>query len=655
MSNNTERPAFPERVLITAGMPYGSKELHFGHIGGVFVHADVYARFMRDRIGADNVIFVSGTDCYGSPIVEKFRELKEANQVSGTVRDFVAHNHELQKKTLDDYQIGLNYFGSSALGECGKTHDEFSARFFNRLLKSGDLIPMSTAQFYDETVGAFLNGRQVIGKCPIAGCKSERGYADECSLGHQYFPEDLIDPVSTLSGNKPVLKDVRNWYLDMNKYLDYLTALNLKWSESDEIRSFTTVICDEFLKKPAIYLKADDAEAAADALSGFSFETEINEKQKNCKITFADLSLREAACKKLANAGIRFRTGKTLVPFRLSGNIEWGVKVPDTDGMNDLTFWVWPESLWAPISFTQAYLKEKGIPTESWRDWWCDDGSEVVQFIGEDNIYFYCLAEMAMFKAAGTDDEGRSLTVPTIISNKHILFFDKKASSSGDIKPPMAKELLQYYSAEQLRSHFLGLGLHKASVPFRPKPYGPDKDSKEGDPVYKEYSMFTNLLNRAARTTFYTFQLYNNGDSRLPSGSVSDGIAEICRDTLLKYERLMSRLEFSSVMPLLEDFFRFYNKELSKNTKQLQTAFDENLYKQTMTDAFHMLKTSAVLSHPIAPESTVNIENYLNADGSLYDWKHVFETLTDIYGEGHAVKVLEPKTDFFTRPQWQFA
>ena len=65
-----ERPVFPKRAIITAGMPYGNKELHFGHIGGVFVHADTYARFLRDRIGKENVIFVSGTDCYGSPILE---------------------------------------------------------------------------------------------------------------------------------------------------------------------------------------------------------------------------------------------------------------------------------------------------------------------------------------------------------------------------------------------------------------------------------------------------------------------------------------------------------------------------------------------------------------------------------------------------------
>ena len=83
-SENTNRPKFPARAVVTAGMPYGNKDLHFGHIGGVFVPADFFARFLRDRIGAENVLFVSGTDCYGSPIMEGYRKLSEAGEFSGT-------------------------------------------------------------------------------------------------------------------------------------------------------------------------------------------------------------------------------------------------------------------------------------------------------------------------------------------------------------------------------------------------------------------------------------------------------------------------------------------------------------------------------------------------------------------------------------------
>ena len=129
----TDRPKFPKRALITAGMPYGSKELHFGHVGGVFVHADAFARFLRDRIGKDNVIFVSGTDCYGSPIVEKYKSLTADGSFKGSILDFVQYNHDKQAQTLDDYLISPSLFAASALGESGKIHTEYSAEFFEKL------------------------------------------------------------------------------------------------------------------------------------------------------------------------------------------------------------------------------------------------------------------------------------------------------------------------------------------------------------------------------------------------------------------------------------------------------------------------------------------------------------------------------------------
>lgn len=95
------RPVFPKRAVVTAGMPYGNKELHFGHVGGMFVHADTFARFLRDRIGEENVIFVSGTDCYGSPILESYRKKLEENENVGSITDYVRSNHEKQKEVLE--------------------------------------------------------------------------------------------------------------------------------------------------------------------------------------------------------------------------------------------------------------------------------------------------------------------------------------------------------------------------------------------------------------------------------------------------------------------------------------------------------------------------------------------------------------------------
>jgi len=200
------RPKFPKRVVVTSGMPYGNKTLHCGHVGGLFIHADTFARFMRDRIGKENVVFVSGTDCYGSLILESYKKLKETSSFNGSVEDFVKLNHSNQEKTLIDYEIELDLFGASAFGEAKENHEKISREIFERLLENNVLTKMSTLQFFDKKANCFLNGRQVIGKCPFENCGSTKAYADECELGHQYMPRELIDPISVVSGEKPVLK-----------------------------------------------------------------------------------------------------------------------------------------------------------------------------------------------------------------------------------------------------------------------------------------------------------------------------------------------------------------------------------------------------------------------------------------------------------------
>lgn len=255
--NSTNRPPFPKKAVITAGMPYGNKELHLGHKGGVFVHADTFARFLRDRIGKENVIFVSGTDCYGSPISENYRQLVSNGEFKGTINNFVQFNHDRQKEVLESYNIDLNLFAASSFGPSSEIHHKVSSEFFVNLYSNGHLTKMTTSQFYDTNFGVFLNGRQVVGQCPIEGCSSEKAYADECSLGHQYMPADLINPKSTLSGKKPEMRDVTNWYFNLDdfhdllkKWIDYLEgAHNCRLSLIRTIK--------EFLKPPVIYVKKD--------------------------------------------------------------------------------------------------------------------------------------------------------------------------------------------------------------------------------------------------------------------------------------------------------------------------------------------------------------------------------------------------------------
>ena len=648
-----ERPTFPKKAVVTAGMPYGNKKLHFGHVGGMFVHADIYARFLRDRIGKDNVIFLSGTDCYGSPILESYRKL-QAEGYEGSIESYVQSNHDSQKATLKNYEVSLNYFSGSALSRAGEIHQAFSNQVFETLYKKGYIKKYATPQFYDEKFDTFLNGRQVMGKCPIAGCSSEHAYADECSLGHQYMPSELINPISVLSGEKPAFRSVTNWYFVLDECIEELKEYVANLRKNTNTRKYELNIIDEFLKKPLLYVPKkyfEDLEALEAKLP--AHVTIDDEKKKSVTFEFDNLDLRDEAKKVLDSLGIHYTSGKTLVPFRLSGNVSWGVKVPDCEDLKDLTFWVWPESLWAPISFTQAYLESIGKPKEEWLNWWQDDDSLVYQFIGEDNIYFYAIAEMGMISCL--NHEKKVLNLPHIIPNRHILFMDTKASSSSEIKPPMADDLLEFYTAEQLRMHFMGLGLSSKSTGFKPQAFMKEEDKNGVDAVLKDGNLLTNVFNRLIRSCFYTTQSYFDG--KIPSGEVSEKIKTLAEEKILEYERHMYNHEFHRIAYVLDDYIRDVSKYWSNQSRIAEQNQDDALRKQVLIDCFYAVKTLAILLHPIAPGGCEMFREYLNVDESLWDWEYIFAPLSHYVDDlsTHELKFLEPRVDFFEKLESQYA
>ena len=654
-----KRPVFPKKAVITAGMPYGNKELHFGHVGGMFVHADTFARFLRDRIGTENVIFVSGTDCYGSPISANYRKLVEENNYSGTIQDYVRENHEKQKDVLEKYEISLNLYAASALDRAGEIHKGVSKEIFNKLYEGRHLVKMSSPQFYDPSFNVFLNGRQVIGKCPIEGCNSDKAYADECDLGHQFMPVELIEPKSILSGNKPELKNVTNWYFELDKYNDILRERVEYLKANSNWRKYLLNTIEEFLKPPIIYIKRKQLEGVNNLEEILPKHTIIDEPNKaSISFIFERLEDRDIAREVFDRMGIRFRTGKTLVPFRLSGNVEWGIEVPKKEELKDLTFWVWPESLWAPISFTKTYLESIGKNPDEWKEWWNSKEAKVYQFIGEDNIYFYGIAEMGMFMAlegvnSSDSVEWENINLPNLIANNHLLFMDKKASSSSAIKPPMARDLLKYYTPEQLRMHFLGLGLSKKSASFMPQAFMSEKD-KEGsaDTVLKDGNLLTNVFNRLIRSCFYTSQKYFDG--RIPLGEISSNILEESNEAILQYERNMYNHEFHIVTYILDSYIRKINKYWASNMKIAESTNDNNLRKQVLIDSFHAVRTAVTLIHPIAPNSCERVREYLKVNEKLWNWDYIFEPIYKfIEDPTHKLKYLEPRIDFFKKHESQ--
>ena len=647
------RPNFPKRAVVTCGMPYGNKELHFAHVA-LALRADTFAQFLRDRIGKDNVVYVSGTDCYGSPILEYFRALKEKGEIKdASVKEFAERNHNSQAQTFKNFGVKFNGFYASALGRASEIHNQTSEWFINTLNKNGQVSKHPSWQFFDEKYNCLLNGRQVIGKCPIEGCTSEKGYADECDCGHQYLPQDLINPVSTLSGETPKLVKTENLYFNLENHADILN----EWVSSIEklpgTPQFMVKTIKEFFKKPEVYIKKEfwsTFNSIKSTLPPFT-ELEHKENAQSITIVFDKLTDRELACEIMAKHGIRYRTGKTLTPFRLSGDISWGVPCPEIAGVKNQTFYVWPESLWAPISFTKTYLESVGKPADEWKKFWCNKDAEVFQFIGEDNINFYGHAQQAIWlsmqgkKPIFPAPDGE-LQTTTIVPIKYLLWMNTMASSSGKIKPPLAKEMLNYYTPDQFRMHFLAMNLGNNSASFNPKPYNPNAKETDNDPVTLEGNILTNVYNRILRTVFYSTQ--NNFGGVLPKADIDDSVMEECKTAILNYERLMAERKFHMALNVVDVFVRNINKYWVREVKDATTPEQlAHLTANTMQQIF----VANILLHPITA-GTENVADYIGFDKEkCFSWEYIFNKFYDIMDENRKLKLttLKEKEDFFRR------
>jgi len=210
----------PKRYTITAALPYTNGPIHIGHLAGVYVPADIYARYLR--LTGNDVAFICGSDEHGVPITIK------AKKEGVSPQDIVDKYHAIIKKSFEDFGISLdNYSRTSA-----KIHHDTASEFFTTLYNKGEFIEEVTEQLYDEEANQFLADRFVVGTCPK--CGNEESYGDQCeNCGTSHNATDLINPKSAITGNVPTLKQTKHWFLPLDKHEDFLKEWILKGHKKD--------------------------------------------------------------------------------------------------------------------------------------------------------------------------------------------------------------------------------------------------------------------------------------------------------------------------------------------------------------------------------------------------------------------------------------
>ncbi|MFD1315350.1 methionine--tRNA ligase [Namhaeicola litoreus] len=210
----------PKRYTITAALPYTNGPVHIGHLAGVYVPADIYARFLR--LNNKEVAFVCGSDEHGVPITLK------AKKEGITPQEVVDKYHAIIKKSFEEFGISFdNYSRTSA-----KIHHDTASEFFKNLYEHDKFIEETSQQLYDEEANQFLADRFVVGTCPK--CGNPESYGDQCEkCGTSHNATDLINPKSSITGNTPTLKETKHWYLPLNDYENWLKQWILEEHKND--------------------------------------------------------------------------------------------------------------------------------------------------------------------------------------------------------------------------------------------------------------------------------------------------------------------------------------------------------------------------------------------------------------------------------------
>ncbi len=306
-----------KRFTVTSALPYANGPLHIGHVAGAYLPADIFVRTLRAE-GVE-VLYICGSDEHGAAIT--LRAKKEGI----SPKEIVDKYHDIIKKAFQDFGISFDVYHRTS----SELHHKTAQDFFLKLNEQSVFEKKTTEQFYDEKAQQFLADRYIMGTCP--NCGHPDAYGDQCEkCGSILSPKELIDPRSTLSGAKPVLRETTHWFLPLNEHEGWLK----EWVNKGMLNGMQQHDPSKWKKQVV------------------------------------------GQCNSWLNAGLH--------PRAMTRDLDWGVQVPleDADGK---VLYVWLD---APIGYISATKKWAETHNQDWELWWKDEDSKLVHFIGKDNIVF---------------------------------------------------------------------------------------------------------------------------------------------------------------------------------------------------------------------------------------------------------------------------
>jgi methionyl-tRNA synthetase len=526
------------RFTVTAALPYANGPKHIGHLAGAYIPADVYVRYLRSA-GKD-VLFVSGSDEHGTAIPNQ--ALKEGT----TPRKIIDKYHRLIKDCFDALGISFDVYHRTS----EPVHHETSQEFFLALHDKGLLEENVSEQYYDDQAKAFLADRYIIGTCP--NCGNASAYGDQCEkCGSTLSPRELINPKSTLTGNVPVLRETKHWYLPLHKYEAWLAEWILRGHAKDW--------------KPNVF----------------------------------------GQCKSWIDAGLQSRA--------MTRDLDWGIKVP-LPGADGKVLYVWFDAPIGYISATRAFFTEMAagvrnfaqpqrdfgtVKEDDWRTYWQAKDTKLVHFIGKDNIVFHCIIFPIMLQA-----HGDYIVPENVPANEFMNLEGDKMSTSRGWSIEMHEYLEDFPGKPDVLRYCLLANLPEVKdSEFTWK----DFQSRNNNELVAIYG---NFVNRALVLTqkFFQGKVPTKGHLETIDQSALEGLNTLSSSIGTSLESYRFREATAAMM----DIARLGNKYLADTEPWKVFKIDPSRVGTILNVTLQIVGTLSILSKPFLPFTATRIANMLN-------------------------------------------
>lgn len=520
--------AAPRRFTITAALPYTNGPIHIGHLAGVYIPADIYARFQR--IEGNDVAFICGSDEHGVAISMKARKEQTTPQQIIDTYDAII------RESFTDFGISFDNYSRTSRA----IHHQTARNFFTTLHEKGAFEEQTNQQLYDAQAQQFLADRFVVGTCPR--CAHKEAYGDQCEkCGASLNATDLIDPKSTLSGSVPEMRETTHWYLPLDRYEAFLKSWILEEHKGDW--------------KPNVY----------------------------------------GQCKSWIDDGLK--------PRAVTRDLDWGIDVPLKKAKGKKLY-VWFEAPIGYISSTIEWAKNKGI---DWEPYWKDSATELVHFIGKDNIVFHCIIFPAMLK-----EHGSFLLPKNVPANEFLNLEGQKLSTSKNWAVWLHEYLQDFEDMQDALRYVLTINA---------------PETKDNDFTWSDFQSRVNnelvavLGNFVNRVTVLT-QKYYQGIVPTP-GELSDEDQSLLHQLTQAPSQISQSLEHFKFREAAQHYMglaRIGNKYLAEQEpwKLIKTHPE-----RVPTILFVALQLAAALAHlgePLLPYSSKKLKAMLNLEHQTHSF-----------------------------------